>query len=234
MSERRLTIMGHLEELRRRLIISVVALVATTLVSCLFANHIFQILLRPAGGLEPVFIEVTEMLGAYIRVSLVTGLVLASPLMLYEAVMFIVPGLMARERRYLYVLLPGMLISFATGVVFCYFVLLPPALNFLLTIGSGIATPQIRIGNYISVTTNLLFWVGLTFETPLVMWFLARLGILSPALLSRHRRHALVGAFVLGAIITPTFDPVNQALVALPIIVLYEVGILLARTAYRR
>lgn len=234
MNERRLTILGHLEELRRRLIISVVALAVTTFVSFFFANHVFQILLRPAGGLEPIFIEVTEMLGAYIRVSLTAGLVLASPVMLYEVVMFIAPGLTARERRYLYVLLPGMLVAFAAGAIFCYFVLLPPALNFLLTVGSGIATPQIRIGNYISVTTNLLLWVGLTFETPLVIWFLARLGIVSPALLRRYRRHAFVGAFVLGAIITPTFDPINQAMVAVPIIVLYEVGILLARTAYRR
>ncbi|MBI2865992.1 MAG: twin-arginine translocase subunit TatC, partial [Chloroflexi bacterium] len=138
------------------------------------------------------------------------------------------PGLTPREQRFLYALLPAAFLAFAAGAAFAYFVLVPPALRFLLSWGGDIARPQIRIGNYVNVVTTLVFWVGVVFEMPLVVAFLARLGVISHRTLWRFQRWAIVLAFVLGAIITPTFDPINQSLVALPLIVLYQVSILLA------
>ena len=125
---------------------------------------------------------------------------------------------------------PGfILLSFAAGAAFGYYVLIPPAINFLINFGGDIAEPTILIGNYVNLVVMLLFWMGVVFETPAVMFLLAKLRIVSPAGFSKWRRHWVVVAFVLGAIITPTFDPINQTLVAGPLIVLYEVGIWLSK-----
>ena len=147
--------------------------------------------------------------------------------------MFVAPGLTPKERRYLLGFLPGALLAFAAGVAFGYFILTPPALHFLLTFGGDVAVPMIRVSNIINLMIRLLFWMGLAFETPLVMYLLAQLGIVNARKLARFRRYWVVVAFILAAIITPTFDPVNQALVAAPLLVLYELGILLARLAGR-
>jgi len=190
--------------------------------------------MQPVTGLELIYTEVTEMLGTYIKVSLYSALVLTLPFIVYQAVMFVRPALTRKEKTYLYIMLPSVFLLFTVGAVFAYFVLLPPALKFLLTFGSDIATPMIRVENYISVLTKLIFWIGICFEIPLVMFFLTKIGVLKPEWLSKYRRIAYVLAFVLGAIITPTFDPLNQSLVAVPIIFLYEFGILLSKLARRK
>ena len=148
--------------------------------------------------------------------------------------MFVSPALSWREKKYIYLALPWITFMFIGGVAFGYFVLLPPALKFLITFGSDIATPMIKIGNYISLVTRLLVALGIVFEIPVVITFLSRLGVVSPQMLSRVRKWAFLAAFVLGAIITPTFDPINQTLVAAPLIILYEISIWLAKLVYRR
>ena len=120
------------------------------------------------------------------------------------------------------------------GVAFGYYVLTPPALTFLLTFGNDVATPLIKVSNIVNVMVRLLFWMGISFETPIILYMLARLGLVSVRGLSRFRRFWLIIAFLLAAIITPTFDPFNQALVAVPLLALYEVGILLARLARKK
>ncbi|MCH8088375.1 MAG: twin-arginine translocase subunit TatC [Chloroflexi bacterium] len=237
MKDNAVSLGSHLTELRRRLIISVVTLVVATVIAFVFHPAIFDLLMGPAQGFESlrdnqlVFTQMTEMIGIIMKVSLMGGLVLALPIILYQIVMFVAPGLTPREKRYLVALLPGAMISFVAGATFGYYVLLPPALNFLLTFGSDIATPMIRIGNYINLVVTLLFWLGVSFQTPLVMFFLSKIRVITPRTLARQRRFAVVVAFILGALITPTFDPVNQSLVAVPIILLYELGIWLARLA---
>ena len=237
MEDRELPLGGHLSELRRRIIVTTVSLMVATVVAFAFHRLIFDLLMTPAQGFDSlrdqklVFTQMTEMIGIIMKVSLMGGLVLASPVILYQVIMFVAPGLTSREKRYLFALLPGAMISFVAGAAFGYFVLLPPALGFLLTFGSDIATPMIRVGNYINLVVTLLFWLGVSFETPLVMFFLSKIGVVTPRALARQRRFAVVVAFILGALITPTFDPVNQTLVAVPIILLYELGIWLARLA---
>lgn len=231
---------AHLGELKRRLIRSALFLVATTAVAFAFHRQIFRILLAPAedmnaftGGV-PIFTELTEFWGAVMKVSVLAGLAAATPFFLYQVVMFIAPGLRSNERRWLYLLLPFALASFAGGVAFGYFVLIPPAIRFLVTFGGDVATPLIRIGAYVNLVTLLLFWMGASFELPIVMFFLSRVGVVSPRWFASKRRYAIVAAFIVGAAITPTFDPVNQTIVAAPVIVLYELGYWLSRLGARR
>ncbi len=230
----------HLEELRRRLIISVAAVVVAMGVAFVFHERIIRLLLRPSeleaaadGGAGLVFVEVTEMLAVTMKVSLLSGLVLAFPVVLFQIIMFVAPGLTSREKRYVFAFMPGVVLAFAAGVAFGYFVMIPPAIRFLVGWGSDIATPMIRIGNYVNVVVTLLFWLGVVFETPIVMFLLAKLRIVSWRGFARWRRYWVVVSFILGALITPTFDPVNQGLVAVPLILLYELGIWLARLAAR-
>ncbi len=230
----RLTVLSHLTELRQRLIKSAIAVVVTTVISFIFASQIFEILIRPAGGIDLIYIEMTEMIGTYMRVSLVAGIIVAMPYLVYQFFMFVSPALSRKEKRYVYLILPWVTLMFAGGVAFGYFILVPPATKFLLSFGREIATPQIKIGNYISVVTRLLLAIGLVFEMPVVTSFLARLGIITSKWLASRRRTAIIVAFILAAIITPTFDPINQTLVAAPLIVLYEMSIWLAKLFQRK
>lgn len=228
------TLWDHLDELRQRLIICLAAVAAGIIISFLFAEQVFRILLVPAGKVNLVFIDVTEMLGTYMQVSLICGIVLAMPVLVYHLIIFVSPGLTAKEKKYVWMVLPWVFIMFLAGVAFGYFILIPPAIAFLLGFGADIAVPQIRISNYISLIGRLLLASGLIFEIPVISTFLARLGIISSGWMARQRKWAVIFAFILGALITPTIDPVNQILVALPFIVLYEMSVWLAKLVERR
>jgi sec-independent protein translocase protein TatC len=232
--ENKLTLLGHFQELRKRLVRSVIAVAVTTVISFIFYEWIFYILVRPAGEVNLVFTELTEMIGTIMKVCLAAGLILAMPYLTVQVILFIRPALTRKEERYVYLILPWITVMFLGGVTFGYFVLIPPAVRFLYVFGSDIATPMIKIGNYISVITRLLIAIGLIFEMPVVTTFLARLGILSPQWLSSKRKIFIIVAFIVAAVITPTFDPINQTLVAAPLIVLYEMSIWLAKIVYRR
>ncbi len=232
--EKKLTFMDHIRELRGRLTWSVLALVITTIISFVFADRIFHFLIKPAGNIHLIYTEMTEMLSTYMIVSLAGGVVLAMPFFVYQIVMFVSPALTRREKRYVYIALPWITLMFVGGVAFGYFILLPPAMKFLISFGSDIATPQIKIGNYITLVTRLLVAIGAVFETPVIITFLSRIGVVSPQWLSHVRKWAYIGAFILAAIITPTMDPINQSLVAAPLIVLYEISIILSKIVYRR
>ncbi len=223
-----LTILGHLAELRIRLIRSVIVVVITTVLAFVFYEQIFNILVLPAGDVQFIAIEMTERIGVIFRVSLICGVMVAVPYLTYELIMFVAPALTPKEQKYVYLILPWIGLMFAGGVIFGYFILIPPAIKFLLSYGSDIAVAQIRISNYISLVTRLLLAIGLIFEMPVVTTFLARIGVLDSLWLARKRKIAIIIAFVLAAIITPTFDPINQTLVAVPLIVLYELSIWLA------
>jgi sec-independent protein translocase protein TatC len=191
-------------------------------------------LILPAKGINLIYVEMTEMIGTIMRVCLASGIVLAMPYLVYQGIMFVSPALTPKEKKYVYLILPWIALMFIGGVAFGYFVLVPPATRFLITFGSEIATPQIKIGNYISIITRLLLAIGFVFEMPVIAAFLSRLGIIKPKWLADKRKLAIIFAFILAAIITPTFDPINQTLVALPLIVLYEMSIWIAKLVQRR
>ncbi len=230
--DHQMTFIEHLGELRKRLFYCALALLVSTLISFTFYDKLLRILLYPAPeGFKPTFIEMTGFIGPVMKISLVGGFILAVPVIAYQTVRFLLPALSPKERTYAILLLPGLSLSFIGGVVFCFFILLPTMTQFLLTFGSEFATPQVTLGSYVNTVTMLLFWSGVSFETPFVMYFLSRIGLISPKGFAGFRKYWFLIAFVLGAMITPTLDPVNQALVAGPLIVLYEVGIWLARIA---
>lgn len=231
---KKLSLLGHLKELRQRLLRCVIAVGVATVLAFVFSDRIFNILIQPAGGVPLIFIDPTEMFSTYMKVCLVSGVMLAMPYITHQFLMFVTPGLTAKERRAVYLILPWVTAMFAGGVIFAYFILLPPAMKFLFTFGSDIATPQIRIGNYITVVTRFMLAIGLVFELPVVTTFLARIGVITSNWLARRRKPAVIIAFVVAAIITPTVDPVNQSLVAVPLIVLYELSIWLAKLVQRR
>lgn len=234
-NDKQMTFTSHLAELRQRLIKSVIALVITTIIAFIFARYIFDFLIRPApDDISLIYIEMTGMITTYFKVALMGGLVLAMPVLVYQCIMFVSPALTRREKRYVYMALPWITLMFIGGFAFGYFVLVPPATNFLLSFMTDVARPEIKIDNYVSIVTRLLVALGLVFETPVIITFLARLGIVKPEWLARKRRWAIVVAFILAAVITPTFDPINQSLVAIPLIILYEMSIWLAKIAYRK
>lgn len=231
--ERYLTVLEHIEELRFRLFISAAFVVIGLGVSVFFGNDIIDFLKKPAEArsenFELQFIEPFELFVTYFRVSLLGGLILGMPMIVYQGLRFVSPGLSANETRWLYATVAGTFVLFLGGVAFAYYIALPPALGFLLDFGGGeIARPNIRVSSYVDFVTRLLFWTGVTFQTPLIVMYLARFGIVSARQLLRWWRFAIVGAFVVAAIVTPTIDPVTQSLVAGPIIVLYFLGIILA------
>ena len=226
---KKLTIIEHLDELRQRLIYSVLALLVATAASFAFTGKLMEILLIPSGGIKPVFLKPTEMFITYFKVALIGGAALAMPVIVYQVIRFVAPGLKPSEKKYLFIVIPGASFLFILGITFGYLVLLPFALRYLLTFGGDIASAFISIGEYISFVTTLLLWMGVAFELPLVIVFLAKLRIVNQKQLRGYWKYALVGAFIVAAIITPTPDPFNQSLVAVPLYLLYEVGVLFSR-----
>ena len=234
-TDKKLTVIGHLGELRKRLIRSVIAVVITSILSFIFYEQIFDILIGPAPqGINLQAIEMTEMIGTIMRVCLVSGIILAMPYLTYELIMFVSPALTRKEKRYVYLILPWIALMFAAGVTFGYCILIPRITGFLITFGSDIAPIEPRIGSYINVVTRLLLAIGLVFEMPIVTTFLARLGVITPKWLSNKRKPAIILAFILAAVITPTIDPINQSLIAVPLIILYEMSIWLAKLVHRK
>jgi sec-independent protein translocase protein TatC len=156
---------------------------------------------------------------------------LAMPVLIYQVLAFVTPALYPKEKRYLYIAVPGVTLSFFVGVLFCYSLMLPAAIQFLGGFAADKIRPQWAAEHYLDFVVAFLFWVGVTFELPIVMYFLSKLGVVSAQRMAHFRKYAFVLAFVIGAIITPTPDPVNQTIVSLPIYFLYEFGIILARFA---
>ncbi len=226
------TIFEHLAELRYRVTMSAIAVVLGLVVSAIFADDFIALLKEPAEekhpGLQLQFIEPFENFVTYFRVSLLGGLVVGFPMIVYHGLRFVTPALHKNERWWLYGTVFGSTGLFLGGVAFAYFIALPPALDFLLNFNNDLAEPNIRIGSYVDFVTRLLFWTGVSFQTPLIVMFLARFGVVRAGQLLRWWRLGILAAFVVAAIVTPTIDPITQSLVAGPIIVLYFVGIGLA------
>ena len=185
--------------------------------------------LAPAGKLSTF--GPGEGFFAFLEVAMIIGFAVAMPVIVFQVLSFVTPALYENERKYLYIAVPGVTLSFATGVLFCYFLMLPFAIKFLGGFQPEIFTPIWGAEKFLDFVSTFLFWVGLTFELPIVMFFLSKMGIVSAQRMARFRKYAFVLAFVIGAIITPTPDPVNQTIVSLPIYFLFELGVILARFA---
>ena len=225
------SILGHINELRGRLFRALIAVFVGVLITGAFGQRLLEWLARPVGGLEQMAaIEVTENLGVFMQVSLLGGVTLAMPVIVYQMWQFIRPGLMPNERRYVYVIVPAATILFLAGAGFAYFVMLPAAIPFLVGFLSIPTRP--RPSNYVSFITSMCFWVGLSFEIPLIVFFLAKVRIVNYKMLISSWRTAIVAIAVIAAVVTPTGDPVNMALMMIPLVLLFGLSIVLARIAY--
>lgn len=233
--ENRMGLMDHLRELRTRLMWIVGALVIGTLISMIFATPLLEFILQPltALGAKPVAIGPTDTITVFFKVSITAGAMLAMPVILYQVIAFIAPGLYPNEKRNLILLIPGAMLLFAIGVAFAYFLLVPAAVRFLQEFLGDIIAQDWTIDRYISFVTRIVFWIGVAFEMPLVVAFLARAGIVSGQALLGFWRQAIVIIAVMAAAITPTVDPVNMSLVMAPLIVLYGFSVALAFWLYK-
>jgi sec-independent protein translocase protein TatC len=175
-----------------------------------------------------VFTSPIEMFSVTVGIAIKGGIVASIPMAVIGTYRLVRPLLPDRARLFLVLFLPAVFLSYAGGTAFAYFVMLPTGLRFLLHFGTNIAVPMIRITEYLSLVTALLFWLGIVFELPLVMFLLTKLGIVSHKRFRKLRKYVPAAAFILSALITPTFDAVNQTMVAVPLIALYEVGLILA------
>ena len=226
---------SHFSELRKRIVVSLTIYLIATILGFIFHRNILTLLVQPVTEINqlsqglPVFTNITEFWSVVMKVSMLSGLLLSFPLISYQVLAFILPGLKSHEKKFIIILLPGSIVSFYLGAAFGFFVLLPPAIKFLVYFGGDISEPLIRIGSLVQLTINLMMWMGVCFQLPIIMYILAMIKIVDTKKLSKFRKYFVIFSFVLGAIITPTFDPINQVIVALPIMLLYEVGIMLSR-----
>jgi sec-independent protein translocase protein TatC len=229
-----LTILEHLQELRYRVMICCIALIVGVGVSIWpLTSYAFDFLVQPGKDEVEDFklhqFQLLEYWSTYFRVSLLLGIAIAMPVIVYQVLAFVGPGLTKSERRWLYPIVLGCSAMFVAGMAFAYYIELPPALGFLLETNNDDVEPTIGVKTYIDTVTRLLFVTGLTFQLPFVIMALAKIGVVTSRKLIGWWRYAILASVVLAAVVTPSIDPITQALVAIPIIVLYAVGIVLAR-----
>ena len=228
-----LSLLGHLNELRVRVTWAVAGLLVATIISFVFAEQLLDFLLGPYGG-QLQMLRPTEGIETFFKVSLLSGAILSMPIILYQIWLFIAPGLTRQERRYVYVFIPSALLLFVIGLAFAWFILLPAAVHFLAGFMPDIFRTEWTGQDYISFVVRMLFWIGVSFEMPVVVYLIARVGIITAATLREQWRVAVVIIAVLAAVITPSVDPITMLLTMLPLNVLYGLSIVLARVGQRQ
>lgn len=215
-----MTLTEHLGELRRRILHSLAALAAGTLVSSFYIDEIVAVLTAPATNLY--YMRPAEAFFIYIKIALACGVLLAAPVLFYELWAFLVPALTGRERSALMLFVPSSVLLFWAGIAFAYFFVFPQGLHFFTTFTGGNIAPMLSIESYLDFFLMLVVPFGFIFNLPMVLIVLAQMGVVTSALLKRGRRYMVVASFILAAIITPTPDVVTQTLLAVPMILLYE------------
>ena len=255
--DKELSLVAHLAEFRDRLMVASIAVVLTTLIAFIFSVDIIRLLMIPVNCsflhidsahfpfivadyscTEPArklaAFSPTENFTTFLRVALFSGIALAMPVILYEIYAYVDPALLPNERRFIRLSGVPILALFVLGMAFCYFVLLPNAIKFLINFGGDVIENQLRASDYITFVTTFILGVGLVFEVPVIIYTLVRIGVVQRSWLTKQRRYVFLLAFVIGAILTPTPDPFNQTLVAIPMYLLWEIGLLLARFVPKR
>lgn len=225
--DRDMSLAEHLTELRSCLVKAGAALVAGTAVSFYYLEQIMAALTAPVGQLY--YLRPAEAFMVYLKIALLAGLILASPMMLYQLYSFIRPALTLREKHFALCTIPIIIVLFLGGMVFSYYLVFPRALEFFLGFGNGHVNPLISMESYLDFMLMLVVPFGFVFNIPVVLLLLAYLKLLPVNALGRYHKHVILAAFILAAFITPTPDIITQSLLALPMVVLYEVSLLLCR-----
>ncbi len=232
-ADRPMTIVEHLEELRRRLLFGMAALVVATVVSWYFADEMLAFLIRPvtgATGRGVIFVGVTEAFFVRFKLAALAGVFLSLPFLLYQIWAFVAVGLTGTERRYALWLLPPSLLLFVGGALFALVAIVPVGVRFLLSYKvPGVLEPMISVGAYVSFLATFMLAFGAVFELPIVLLFLTKIGLVTPASLASGRRYAIAGIVILAAVLTPGGDVFSQLMMAVPTYFLYEASIWIAR-----
>jgi sec-independent protein translocase protein TatC len=232
-----MTFLDHLEELRWRIIYSLIGIVVGTIVSWIFIDFfIEQILLLPAkqAGLKLQNLKPFGQLFIYFQVAIIIGLILSFPNVVYQLWKFIAPALKQKEKKYIKWIVIFTTFCFLSGVVFAYFVMLPLTLKFAAQFGSPTIENNFSIDEYFSIILSVILGAGLVFELPMLSFFLSSIGLLTPKLMRKYRRHSIVAIMIFAAILTPGTDPVSQLLLAIPLVILYEISILVSKIFQRK
>ena len=229
-----MTYLQHLEELRRRLIVSAIAFIVAFAVAWLFAWDILNILKAPAGALTLNYMTPMEPFLVRFKLALFGSIILTLPVILFEILGFVSPALKNKERRYTYGVLLMIVAFFAVGVVFGYKVIMPPGIKWLFNVANGQMRPVMSASSYISFAGWFMLGLGASFETPVFIWLLVALRVVSPEQLTKQWRWALIIILIVASVITPDWSPVTMVLVAIPMTLLYVISIALAWTTTRK
>ncbi len=237
--DQEMTFLDHLEELRWRLVRAAFGVLIGVAVCGYFSDWLInQVVLRPGKMTNPPLQIINTVpygqITFYMLVILVGGVILASPWLIYQMWKFVQPGLYPKERRYISRIVFFTTLCFLSGIAFAYFLMLPYMLQFFATFGTANIQNLVSVNEYMSFVLQLVLLSGLIFELPMVAYFLARLGILTPAFMKRYRRHAIVVIMIIAAAVTPTTDPVTMTVFAVPMLALYEISIWVAKMAVRK
>ncbi len=230
---------AHLEELRFR-VIRIVAAIGIGFVVCYsFKDWLFTVITRPLASVLPpnsfmIYTGMPEAFLIYMEIAFFASLFLTSPYILYQIWKFISPGLYSRERKYVLPFIFASTTLFVGGVLFGYFIVLPPAFAFFVSFSTDFLKPMLSLKEYLSLSLKFLLGFGVSFQLPVFLFFMTKIGIVSSRMLSKQRRYAILIIFIVAAILTPTPDPFNQTLMALPLMLLYEIGIIVSRIAERK
>lgn len=217
-----MSVVDHLSELRMRLVVAIVAIIICTLGAYYYVEDILQILVAPAGKLY--YTKPTEAFFTYMKISIVAGCILSSPIWFYQLWAFIVPALSKGEKKVTFMVVPTAVTLFVVGVLFSYYLVLPMAIQFFIGFGTDELQPLFSIGQYIDFVIAFVLPFGITFELPLILIALGVMGILSSNRLRQYRKIFILVAFVVGAAISPTPDMLSQTMIAGPMILLYEIS----------
>ena len=238
-ADEKLPLTSHLEELRKRLIHILIALGIGFSLCYAFKDWLFFVVTRPLIEALPknsfmVFTSLPEAFFTYMKIAFFASLILTSPYILYEIWKFISPGLYPKEKKYVFPFVFFSTLLFASGVLFGYFIALPPAFKFFVSFSSDFLKPMVSMSEYLSLALKFLLAFGLCFELPVFVFFLAKIGVVNARMLSRQRRYAILVIFIVAAVLTPSPDVVSQVLMAIPLMILYEISIVVARFAVRK
>lgn len=230
--------LSHLEELRKRLVVCAIGVGAGFVIAYIFAERLFQLLVAPLKAVMPegdqlIFTNLPEMFFAYIKVAFIAGIMAASPLIFYQLWMFIAPGLYRKEKKMAIPFVISSTILFVGGALFGYFVVFPFGFKFFIGFSNEYVKALPSVKQYFSFSMKLLFAFGAVFELPVIIFFLSKMGIVTPQFLRQKRKYAILLTFALAAILTPP-DVITQCMMAGPLIVLYEIGILVSRIAQKK
>jgi len=233
-NESKMSFLDHLEELRWRIIYSLIGLVAGTAICWTFIDYLVdKILLMPARNTGAILQNLRPFgqLFMYMEVAIIAGVVLSLPNLFYQFWKFISPALREKERKYITSIVIFSTLCFLIGIAFAYFVMIPFALKFAVQFGSEAIKNEFAIDEYLSIILSILVGAGFVFELPMISFFLTKIGILKPSFMKKYRRHAIVIIFIVAAVLTPGTDPVSQIILAVPLFLLYEISILISKYA---